>query len=73
MEEKIYSWIPFYMEFAEKLLLYKDDRTILVSKIKIVFKNIKMSLPKLEDGDFYDIDPFTVFGLFNKSITAQIV
>ncbi|MCD7840627.1 MAG: winged helix-turn-helix domain-containing protein, partial [Erysipelotrichaceae bacterium] len=71
MEEKIYSWIPFYNEFAEKLLPYENDRETLVLKIKNVFKNIHMGLPKLEDGEFFDIDPFTVFGLFNKQITAK--
>ncbi|MCD8027382.1 MAG: AAA family ATPase [Erysipelotrichaceae bacterium] len=70
MEEKAYSWIPFYSEFAEKLVSYENDRETLVLKIKNVFKNIHMGLPKLEDGELFDIDPFTVFGLFNKSITA---
>ena len=29
-----------------------------------------MSVPKLESGDeIIDIDPFTIFGIFNKGIT----
>lgn len=66
----IYSWIPFYTEFANKLLLYKDDRHSLIEKIRTLYTNTGMKLPKLEtDNQIEDIDPFTIFGLFNKGIT----
>lgn len=71
MNNKNYlSWVNFYSEFADKLLPYVDDRKTLIEKIKSVFATIGMRLPKLEkDNNVVDIDPFTVFGLFNKGIT----
>ena len=64
------TWVAFYTEFAEKLLLYAKDRKTLIEKIKNVYMAIGMRLPKLEkDNNIIDIDPFTVFGLFNKGIT----
>ncbi len=71
MENKNYlGWVDFYMELADKLLPYKNDRKTLIEKIKTIYTNIKMRLPKLEaDNNIVDIDPFTIFGLFNKGIT----
>ena len=67
-----FNWIPFYKEFADKLLLFKENRQILVEKIKSVFTKIGQSIPTLGDnGVFDDIDPFTVFGFFNKKITDR--
>ena len=64
------DWIDFYMELADKLLPYKNDRKTLIEKIKTVYSSINMHLPKLEkDNNLIDIDPFTIFGLFNKGIT----
>lgn len=65
-----FEWIYFYSEFATKLLLFKNDRKSLISKINTVYAVIDMKVPKLESGDeIIDIDPFTIFGLFNKGIT----
>lgn len=65
------DWIDFYMELADKLLPYKNDRKNLIEKIKRIYSNIKIHLPKLEtDNNIVDIDPFTIFGLFNKGITT---
>lgn len=65
-----FKWIDFYSEFATKLLSFKSDRKLLIDKIKKVYKAIDMKVPKLESGDeIIDIDPFTIFGLFNKGIT----
>lgn len=71
MKNANFDWAPFYEEFAEKLLEYKDNRESLVSKIKAAFDNVeKLDLPKLDDeGEFDDIDPFTVFSLFNRGLT----
>ena len=63
------GWIAFYEEFADKLLPYKQNRTELVSLIKNVYEQTGLKLPKLDQDEFTDIDPFTVFGLFNKGIT----
>lgn len=65
-----FKWVGFYTEFATKLLGYKTDRTSLIEKLQNVYSNIGMKLPKLEKDNIpKDIDPFTVFGLFNKGIT----
>ena len=70
MNQDYFTWVPFYSEFAEKLLSFAKDRSSLIEKIKAVYTAINMRLPKLEKDDhIVDIDPFTVFGLFNKGIT----
>ena len=67
-----YTWVEFYKEFATKLLNYKNDRKTLIQKVKSVFANIGMNLPKLEkDNNIIDIDPFTIFGTFNKGLTVE--
>ena len=67
-----FKWIEFYTEFATKLMAYKYDRKELIQKIQNVYKAIRTKLPKLEKtGIPVDIDPFTVFGLFNKGITDK--
>jgi 5-methylcytosine-specific restriction protein B len=62
------DWFVFYQEFAKKLLDYKDKRSELVKLVKDVFNDIQdLHLPKLEqDNVIEDIDPFTIFALFNK-------
>lgn len=70
MNKEYLTWVAFYSEFAEKLLPYMEDRKTLIEKIKAVYAAIDMRLPKLEkDNNIVDIDPFTIFGLFNKGIT----
>ena len=65
-----FEWIDYYTEFATKLLTFKDNREELIHKIYSIYDNIGISVPKLEkDDEITDIDPFTVFGLFNKGIT----
>ncbi len=64
------AWTEFYSELADKLLPFKSDRKALISKILDVFKYSNQKLPKLEaDNNIIDIDPFTIFGLFNKHIS----
>ena len=63
-----HTWPGFYQEFADKLLAYKNDRQTLISMLNDVYSRIGMPLPKLEADELQDIDPFTVFGLFNKGI-----
>ena len=65
-----FKWVSFYMEFATRLLEYKTDRGSLIEKLQKVYSDIGMKLPKLEKDNIpKDIDPFTIFGLFNKGIT----
>lgn len=65
-----FEWINFYSEFATKLLEFKNNRAELIADIQSAYSAINMKLPKLEREDsIIDIDPFTVFGLFNEGIT----
>ena len=68
-----YIWIDFYSKFIDVLMKYIDDRATLISKIKNVYKTIGINLPTLEtnDNNVVDIDPFTIYGLFNKGITTN--
>ena len=70
MADEDYNWIPFYMEFADKLLEYKYNREELIEKVLRLWDNIDMDMPLLEtDNHVVDMDPFTVFALFNKHLT----
>lgn len=65
-----YAWVKFYMELADRLLPYKDDRGALIEKLQALYANLGMKFPKLDSGDApADIDPYTVFGLFNKGVS----
>lgn len=68
-----FSWIPFYEEFANKLLAYKNKREELLEIIKLCFEDLPFEYPFKEQGqdDYDDIDPFTVFGSFNKGIKDE--
>ena len=76
MSKNQFDWIPFYEEFADKLLAYKDNRQELIEKMKQVYENTGIKLPTIDrdkEGNniLVDIDPFTVFGLFNKQLTEK--
>ncbi len=69
-DQKYLEWINFYSAFANGLLKYESDRATLLDKLQKVFTELKIKFQKLEEDDsILDIDPFTVFGLFNKGIT----
>lgn len=71
MPEK-YTWIKFYKEFANELLKYKNKRNELINIIKSIYQDTGINMAKVEaDGSLMDIDPFTVFGLFNKQISKE--
>ena len=62
-----FDWVDFYMEFADRLLEYKDNRKGLIATIREVnelFRSIKLSEFDFED----DVDPFTIFALFNRNV-----
>ncbi len=66
-----YTWIPFYKEFAQKLLQFRSNRKPLVDWI---YSNIDGSLIKhfkdAPDGrPVPDTDPFTVMAIINRGIT----
>lgn len=72
MNQQKYTWVGFYTEFADRLLLYKNNRAALISKLESAYAAIGMKLPKLDSMSIpADIDPFTVFGLFNKGIKEE--
>ena len=58
-----FEWTNFYMEFANELLKYKDNRKELIEKMKLI---PIISFPQMDN-----IDPFSVFGLINKGYTKQ--
>ena len=63
-----FDWVDFYKEFAAKLLQFRNDRAGLVENVKKIYEITGLQMPTLErDDQLVDIDPFTVFGLFNKS------
>lgn len=62
-----FAWADFYQELADALLPYRHNREGLIGRIVAGFDSAGLTLPKLEcDGIPKDMDPFTVFGLFNK-------
>ena len=66
--EKQFDWVPFYKELADQLLPYQHNRQELIEKVKQIFSMTGIGMPTLEQDDHIDdLDPFTVFGLFNKS------
>lgn len=71
-EQGQFDWVDFYKEFAEILLGYKNRRGELVNKVREIYSTTGIKMPKLEkDNQLVDIDPFTVFGLFNKGISKK--
>ena len=73
--DRRFLWTPFYEEFADKLLAYRNKRSELVAVIhKIAAKVEGLSIvnDKKTDGTRFplkDICPFTTFGLFNRGTT----
>lgn len=62
------TWAIFYKALAHKLLEYQNCRDQLIEKIRELYINTQINMPKLEiNNEIIDMDPFTVFGLFNKS------
>ena len=61
-----FDWATFYIEFADKLLSYKNNRAELLTILKAAHEQAGL---RCQFVDFTDIDPFTVFGAFNKGIT----
>lgn len=69
---KQFDWANFYEELAGKLLPYKENRQELIAKVYEIFEISGMKMPKLEeDNQIVDFDPFTFFGLFNKSMKVS--
>ncbi len=78
--ETQFTWIAFYKELSQKLLQFKNDRKPLVEFIQSGndgFKNLRgkslVDYLHMQDGSpISDIDPFSVFAIFNRGrITYQ--
>ncbi len=61
-----YQWTVFYMEFADKLLGYRNNRSGLLALLAEAFASVGESNPFDGKERLEDICPFTVFGCFNK-------
>lgn len=66
-----FVWTDFYMELANQLLKYKNNRSGLIEELKKIFADADMNFPFKEKGKeiYEDICPFTIFGSFNKGLT----
>lgn len=69
----MFDWIPFYEELAKKLLKYKDKPYELAS---IIYNNFDRNteIHNLHDGDgsdYAEIDPFTVYSIFNRKVNNR--
>lgn len=76
--EHEFPWIPFYMEFADKLLEYRTDRQPLINLIQELIATSQAPLsmtdryePDAENAPLTDVDPFTIFSTFNRGITTE--
>lgn len=74
-----YTWVPFYKEFAEKLMNYQSRQKELIDFLEYlkIDKNLPVT-PYDNDKDenennirLREIDPFTFFGVLNRGITEQ--
>jgi len=71
MPQDQFSWIPFYKEFANKLLKYRYNRKELLDYI---YNTLDANIGNLheEDGrNMDDICPFTTMGIFNRGTTFE--
>ena len=71
----LFSWIPFYTELADRLLPWRDRQSDLI-ELLTKLRNAGHPVPELKDVDkggsriaLAEIDPFTVFALFNRGMT----
>lgn len=69
-----FTWIPYFKEFAEKLVKFSNDRQPLLKSIYDKRDDLYAGYLHDEGGldDLcVDIDPFSVFGLFNRGIRQE--
>ena len=73
-----FTWVPFYEEFASKLLKHKDDRSSLVQVVNDATADEPLlgyvthdQFTKGELEPMRDLDPFTIMATFNRGIRAD--
>ena len=75
-----FTWIPFYKEFAHKLLEFKNRRQELVETIYSVLDStmndsgtsVVNYFKKDKDERLTDTDPFSVFAIFNRTSNFKV-
>lgn len=75
----MYTWKPIYAEIAQALRKFKDDRTPLVEWIYSSLSEVKDNngksligyLHEKDKSNIKDIDPFSVFAIFNRGISDE--
>ena len=76
-KKSAFAWTAFYVEIADKLMDFRNRRSELLEGIDRIAARIEQ-FPRLQDtfgddseGPLVDICPFSVFGLFNRSIKEE--
>lgn len=66
-----YSWVPVYEKLATALLAHEGNRTPLLNALMAEFEARGLFPPRWSDqGTPRDIDPFTLFGAFNRTMAG---
>lgn len=67
-----FTWIPFFRELSQKLLLFRNNRRPLIDWI---YENLHGYVSHLKDAPdgrrVPDIDPFSVLAIINRGITLE--
>lgn len=67
-----FSWVPFCTSFGKKLLEYEHNRPELIRKLQHAYWSLGEAMPRIGiEGKYDDIDPFTIFGFFNRKKTLE--
>lgn len=64
-----FSWTSFYEELADKLLMYRNNRAELMKIVMGLDKRYTKYIT--ENSKIQDIDPFTVFSIFNRGLKTE--
>ena len=48
MSVKSFDWVPFYMELADQLLPYQNNRQKLIEKVRQIYATTGIGMPTLE-------------------------
>ncbi|HCT1616001.1 TPA: AAA family ATPase [Staphylococcus aureus] len=66
------TWVSYYKELADKLTDYQNKRYELIEIVKEIYIKTGIKFPTLaSDNVLMDIDPFTIFALFNKTFMRE--
>lgn len=68
---KRFTWISFYSEMADKLRAYRSDRSKLLDIIYGLESEFVRYIKGTDGQRIEDIDPFTVYGIFNRQIKEE--